>query len=204
VYVYDTTGKMLSAEQYEDNGALRHKWLFYGDADAREHNRFDEMGSVIERDYYSYEYDSQRNWLKRITSRQMRETGDDQKIPFEVTYRTIRYYQPVGEFQMNGGVIPGGTPKNAESQVSMISSQAIKRIEPFYSTPARLAHISGTVVVEVTIDEEGDVLSARAISGHPLLKQGALDAAWDWKFSPVIYRGAPVKVVGAIQFHFQS
>ena len=203
VYVYDTTSKMLSAEQYEDNGTLRHKWLYDSAGDVREHKRVDEAGSVIERNYYSYEYDTQKNWIKRVASRQVTGTGEDHSVPFEVAYRRIGYYPPVGEFQMNGGVIPGGAPKNAASQPSILSSQATKRVEPVFATAARLAHISGTVVVEITVDEEGDVLSARAISGHPLLTQGALDAAWDWKFSPMIYRGRPVKVVGAIEFHFQ-
>ena len=46
------------------------------------------------------------------------------------------------------------------------------------------------------------LLSARVISGHPLLREAALDAAWDWKFSPTMYLGKAVKVVGAIDFNF--
>jgi TonB family protein len=201
LYSEDEAGNLSNAAQYDDNGKLAQKWIYDSTGDVKELNVFDAGGSLIERAYYSYEYDSQKNWIKRVASRQMK---GDTRVPFEVSYRTLVYYSPIGEFQMNGGVIPGGVPKNAASQTIVLSGQATKRVEPVYSTTARAAHISGTVTVEVTVDEEGDVLSARAITGHPLLREAALDAAWDWKFSPVIYRGRPVKIIGAIQFNFQS
>ncbi|HJZ67954.1 MAG TPA: tetratricopeptide repeat protein, partial [Blastocatellia bacterium] len=59
------------------------------------------------------------------------------------------------------------------------------------------------VVVEVTIDEEGNVISARAISGHPLLKDAAIDAARGWTFNQTLLQGVPVKVIGTITFRFE-
>jgi TonB family protein len=48
----------------------------------------------------------------------------------------------------------------------------------------------GTVVVEVQVDEEGNVWCARAVSGgSPIMKRAALDAAMKWKFRPLIFRG---------------
>jgi TonB family protein len=58
------------------------------------------------------------------------------------------------------------------------------------------------VVVEVTVDEEGKVISARAISGHPLLKDAAVEAARGWTFTPTKLQGDPVKVIGTITFNF--
>jgi protein TonB len=58
------------------------------------------------------------------------------------------------------------------------------------------------VVVEVTVDEAGNVISARPISGHPLLKDAAVAAAKGWKFSPTMLTGVPVKVIGTITFNF--
>jgi len=46
------------------------------------------------------------------------------------------------------------------------------------------------------------VISARAISGHPLLKDAAVNAARGWKFSPTMLTGVPVKVIGTITFNF--
>jgi protein TonB len=58
------------------------------------------------------------------------------------------------------------------------------------------------VVVEVTVDEAGSVIAARAISGHPLLKDAAVAAARGWKFSPTMLTGVAVKVIGTITFNF--
>ena len=63
-------------------------------------------------------------------------------------------------------------------------------------------HISGTVVVQVLIDENGNVVSASAASGHPLLKAAAVSAARRAKFSPTKLSGQPVKVSGVIRYNF--
>jgi protein TonB len=52
------------------------------------------------------------------------------------------------------------------------------------------------------IDEKGNVLSATAISGHPLLRAAAVEAARGAKFSPTLLSGQPVKVSGVISYNF--
>ncbi|HSO73526.1 MAG TPA: energy transducer TonB, partial [Blastocatellia bacterium] len=76
------------------------------------------------------------------------------------------------------------------------------RVEPTYPPLAKAARVSGSVVVEVTVDEAGGVISARAMSGHPLLKEAAVSAARGWRFSPTQLSGVPVKVIGTITFNF--
>jgi TonB family protein len=75
-------------------------------------------------------------------------------------------------------------------------------VEPAYPPLAKAAQVSGAVVVEVTIDEEGNVIASRAISGHPLLKDASVAAARGWKFSQTKLQGEPVKVIGTITFNF--
>jgi len=84
----------------------------------------------------------------------------------------------------------------------VLVTSAIKRVEPEYPAQAKAANISGTVVVEITVDETGNVISVRPISGHPLLKDAAADAARQWRFSPTTLSGEPVKVVGTLTFNF--
>jgi protein TonB len=67
---------------------------------------------------------------------------------------------------------------------------------------AKVARIGGEVQVEIVVDEEGNVVSARAVSGHPLLKDAAVQAASRWKFEPFIMNGNPSKVVGMIKLTF--
>jgi protein TonB len=73
---------------------------------------------------------------------------------------------------------------------------------PDYPPLARAAQVSGSVVVEVAIDEEGNVFHARALSGHPLLKDAAIEAARGWKFAPTTLEGKAVKVIGSLTFNF--
>lgn len=81
---------------------------------------------------------------------------------------------------------------------SVLTSSAIRQAEPIHP----LADVRGSVIVEVRIDEKGDVMSARPLSGHPLLKDTAAAAARGWKFTPAMLDGVPVKVVGIITFNF--
>ena len=83
-----------------------------------------------------------------------------------------------------------------------LQNSATHRVEPSYPPQAKAARVSGVVVVEVVVDEAGNVTSARQISGHPLLRDAATAAARGWKFPPTILNGVPVKVVGTIAFKF--
>jgi TonB family protein len=67
---------------------------------------------------------------------------------------------------------------------------------------ARAAHASGTVNVQVTVDEKGNVTSASAVSGHPLLRAAAIAAARQARFAPTKLSGTPVKVTGIIVYNF--
>jgi TonB family protein len=93
-------------------------------------------------------------------------------------------------------------PKIIRKSGGVLQGSATKRVEPAYPPLAKAAQVSGAVVVEVTIDEEGNVISARPISGHPLLKDASVAAARGWTFAPTMLEGVPVKVIGTITFNF--
>ena len=84
----------------------------------------------------------------------------------------------------------------------ILNGRARKLAKPKYPDAARAARISGTVEVRVLIDETGKVISARAISGPPELRQASEDAAWASEFAPVTLAGQPVKVTGVIVYNF--
>ncbi len=58
------------------------------------------------------------------------------------------------------------------------------KVEPRYPEIAKRFHLSGTVKVQVVITPAGSVKSAKAIGGHPVLADAAVDAAMKWKFEP--------------------
>ncbi len=92
--------------------------------------------------------------------------------------------------------------KRAPVSGGVLNGKAITLPKPEYPAIARQANASGTVVVQVTIDEYGNVISARAVSGHPLLQAVSIAAAREAKFSPTFMMGEPVKVVGVITYLF--
>ena len=75
-------------------------------------------------------------------------------------------------------------------------------IDPEYPPLARQTHISGTVVIDAIIDERGNVVQARAVSGHPLLVAAALRAVLQWKYEPTSLNGQPVSVELQVQVSF--
>jgi TonB family protein len=84
----------------------------------------------------------------------------------------------------------------------VLNGKAISLPKPTYPAVARAVKASGSVVVQITIDEDGNVISASAISGHPLLRASAVTAARSSKFSPTLLGGQPVKVTGTIVYNF--
>jgi protein TonB len=83
-----------------------------------------------------------------------------------------------------------------------LNGKAISKPQPAYPAIAKAARASGTVTVQVTVDESGRVISANAVGGHPLLQQAAVAAARQARFSPTLLSGQPVKVNGVITYNF--
>jgi TonB family protein len=79
----------------------------------------------------------------------------------------------------------------------------IKQAQPRYPPSAKRYNISGTVDVQVTISEAGRVTEAKAISGHPLLRGAAEDAARQWVFKPSTLNGVPVVTQIVLTFVFK-
>jgi periplasmic protein TonB len=101
---------------------------------------------------------------------------------------------------------PAPTPKKETGPVrlpsTLISSKAIDKPAPPYPAIAKAANVQGTVAVQIVIDERGQVISAKATSGHPLLLNAAVQAAHRARFTPTVLGGQPVKVTGSITYNF--
>jgi len=94
----------------------------------------------------------------------------------------------------------GDVPKKISGGV--LNGKAISLPAPPYPAAARAVKASGAVNVQVTIDEQGNIVSAAAVSGHPLLRQAAEQAAREAKFAPTQLQGVPVSVTGIIVYNF--
>jgi TonB family protein len=94
----------------------------------------------------------------------------------------------------------GEIPKMIKGGV--VNGKAISLPKPAYPPAARAVRASGAVSIQVLIDENGDVFSASAVSGHPLLRAAAATAACDARFSRTVLAGYPVRVTGIITYNF--
>lgn len=101
-------------------------------------------------------------------------------------------------------VRPAPTPKRSPTILSkgVITGDAISLPQPAYPQIAIAAHVTGTVTVQILIDEQGRVISAHAISGPALLQAAAVGAAYRARFRPTLLSMEPVKVSGLITYNF--
>jgi TonB family protein len=105
-----------------------------------------------------------------------------------------------------GVMVVGTTGSLGDSKhdiiMGVLNGKALSLPAPAYPPIARQAHAGGSVSVQVVIDESGDVISAHAISGHPLLQAVSVAAARASKFSPTRFCDEPVRVTGVITYNF--
>ncbi|HEV7550093.1 MAG TPA: TonB family protein [Candidatus Angelobacter sp.] len=108
-----------------------------------------------------------------------------------------------------GGIIGSAAPppKVATPQKLRVSSGVadglkIHDVTPAYPQMARIAHIQGDVLLQATISKNGVIENLRAVQGHPILIQAAMDAVKQWKYKPYILNGEPVEVETTIKVQF--
>jgi TonB family protein len=95
-------------------------------------------------------------------------------------------------------------PVKAPESVNLgnLAENALKLVKPIYSPLAQKANIEGKVVVEVELDDKGNVSEAKAVSGHQFLRGAAEDAAKRSKFKPGKFEDKPIKATGTITYNF--
>jgi Ca-activated chloride channel family protein len=111
----------------------------------------------------------------------------------------------VGNGSGNGiGASPVPTPVPKTISGGVVNSKASSLVAPTYPAAAKAVNASGAVNVQIVIDEQGNVISATATGGHPLLRAAAVAAAQQSKFAPTLLSGNPVKVTGIMVYNFAS
>jgi TonB family protein len=93
-------------------------------------------------------------------------------------------------------------PPPAPISGGILDGKAISKPQPAYPAIEGAARVSGTVNVQVIVDESGNVSSAKAVSGYPLLQRAAVEAAYRARFAPTRLSGQPVKVSGVLSYNF--
>ena len=99
-------------------------------------------------------------------------------------------------------VVPKVEKNRPPVSIGVANGKAIDLPKPAYPPTAIAVGANGAVNVQVTIDETGKVISAKAVSGHLMLRRVAEQAAWRARFTPTTLSKVPVKVTGVIVYNF--
>jgi TonB family protein len=100
---------------------------------------------------------------------------------------------------------PPVPPKPQKLPEALLRGRAIVKINPDH--PANIGAVPvffRSVAVVILVSEQGRVIQAKAISGHPTLRGAALEAARKWVFEPSTLNGQPVKVESVLTFVFSA
>jgi TonB family protein len=95
-------------------------------------------------------------------------------------------------------------PLVIRKSTGVLQRSAIHRMEPEYPQEARAQGIHGVVVLEVRLDQRGNVIATTPVSGQQLLVDAASKAVQGWKFAPTQLGGVAVQVIGNVSFLFAA
>lgn len=94
-----------------------------------------------------------------------------------------------------------GTPTKTVTSAEA-DSHITNRTEPIIPPLAKLAKVGGKVRLHIVISPSGDVSSVKAISGHPMLIQSAIEAVKKWKYRSFVDEGKPISVETDVEVNF--
>jgi TonB family protein len=80
----------------------------------------------------------------------------------------------------------------------------VKRVEPVYPAEARGQSLAEDIELLATLDPQGNVTNAEALTGAQILRQPAIDAVKQWKFRPVLRDGQPVIALTSTTISFST
>jgi TonB family protein len=98
---------------------------------------------------------------------------------------------------------PSPEPKPIRLHSGIKPPQRLVNVAPVYPTMALAVRKEGIVIIDATIDEQGNVTDTKILRSIPLLDEAALAAVRQWKFSPTLLNGLPVPIVMTVTVNFK-
>lgn len=80
--------------------------------------------------------------------------------------------------------------------------QKLHSVDPVYPPEAAAARIAGVVILEVQIDQQGNVSDAGVLRSIPMLDAAAVDCVKQWKYDVTYVNGTPVAVIMTVTVNF--
>lgn len=80
----------------------------------------------------------------------------------------------------------------------------IHEVKPIYPEIARKARMEGVVILEITVDKQGNVRDVKILRSLPMgLTEAAVEAVKQWKYEPSTLNGRPVEVLVTVTVTFR-
>ena len=94
----------------------------------------------------------------------------------------------------------------SEISVSQGVSEAtlVRKVQPIYPAEVRSRRIEGSVVLELTIGEDGSARDLKVVSGPVVLVRAATEAVRQWRYRPALLNGKPTAVQKQITVIFKA
>jgi len=95
-------------------------------------------------------------------------------------------------------------PVAAQEEITTANAlgRVVKKVAPTFPVAAKQLNVTGTQDVQIVVDEEGNVIDAKVLKGNALFTQSSLAAIKEWKFTPLLKDGQPVKFTTVVSFNY--
>ena len=87
---------------------------------------------------------------------------------------------------------------------TLYAPKAIKTVKPKLPEAGKQLGLKGPVILEIKIDQAGNVADVRLVPGNPILNSAAEDAVKQWKYEPILFEGQPIAVWSTVVVDFQE
>jgi TonB family protein len=93
-------------------------------------------------------------------------------------------------------------PSAGSPKMAAVIAEALVKVQPAYPPMARLQRVAGKVELEADINEKGEVVRAKAVSGPAMLRSAAEEALMKWKFKPASLNGVNIASQARVSVSF--
>lgn len=92
----------------------------------------------------------------------------------------------------------------APANAVIVPSRLLQRVNPIYPSAAKQYRIEGAVTIDATVGPDGHVRQAKVVSGPAMLRDSAVSAVRQWKYSPSTVNGRAVESSVRIVLQFNN
>ena len=85
----------------------------------------------------------------------------------------------------------------------LVPPRRIKAVDPVYPLDALEKRVEGVVLLNIRVNEQGNIAAIQILRSIPLLDQAAIDAVKQWRYEPMIINGKAIPVILSVHAKFK-